>query len=473
MKKSTFKEIEPFLHAVPILYSMFCGIFALSNQYFNNAGSVCYVAPKPITCEIFPDEECSRGEGASRFRLLFLTYPSMVILVIVCIIMGVITYYAKKMEKRLSKYSFTNTQRFRGSTSSFHNAEQYPDLSSPRNEPESAAAKIMNAISFWRPHSPRNNGNNMSADVDNNDSPMALDVSVHSTSNHQGRRRNNRSKDRMGEINKQALLYIGSYILSYGFVWAMSLHSLATKKPPLTWLRVLSSIFFPLQGFINIFIYCRPHIVSLRALFPEEYTWLQAFVVVLKSGGDDPLSAQERRSSTVSRFHSTRNFNSTTSRVVSDKSLMEMGSDSSNYNSVEAAAKTLGKKSSTTLPTVDVENQSVESKNDVVYDNDQNDDDDDDLVDDIPVSLENIVHDAEKILDDTLEEFMDLADEKQEKRKSDSNDYMEDSYSAASGVAFANDYQDASSTAGETSAATSNTQQEDNAGPTTNEEEGV
>eukprot|EP00533_Pseudo-nitzschia_delicatissima_P015095 CAMPEP_0197278172 /NCGR_PEP_ID=MMETSP1432-20130617/18246_1 /TAXON_ID=44447 /ORGANISM="Pseudo-nitzschia delicatissima, Strain UNC1205" /LENGTH=365 /DNA_ID=CAMNT_0042744509 /DNA_START=82 /DNA_END=1179 /DNA_ORIENTATION=+ len=365
--------------------------------------------------------------------------------------MGMITCYAKKVEKRRSKYSFPNTQRFQGTTPSFQNAEQYPDLSSPRNEPGSPAAKIMNAIRFWLPLSPRNNGNNMSADVDKNISSMTLNVSVHSTSNLQRRRKSNRSKDRMAEINKQALLYIGSYILSYGFVWAMSLHSLATKKPPLTWLRVLSAIFFPLQGFINIFIYCRPHIVSLRALFPDEYTWFQAFVMVLKSGGDDPLSAQERRSTSVTRFQSNRNFNSTTSRVVSDKSIMEMDSDSSTNDSTEAATQTLGKKSSTTLPAVDIENQSVESKNDVV----------DDLVDGIPLSLEsleNVVHDAEKILDDALEAFMDLADEKQEKRQSDSNDYMEDDYSAVSDVAFATDDQDASSTADETSTASSNAQ---------------
>lgn len=478
MKKSTFKEIEPFLHVVPILYSMFCGIFALSNQYFNNAGSVCYVAPKPITCEIFPDQECDRGEGASRFRLLFLTYPSMVILVIVCIIMGVITCYAKNMEKRRSKYSFTNTQRSSVSQSSIY-TEHYPDLSSPRNGTKSSASKIVNAICFWRAQSsPRNNGIDSPANGVNQTASAALSVSVHGSSigPTSRRRSKQRSKDRLGEITKQALLYIGSYILSYGFVWAMSLHSLATKKPPLIWLRALSSIFFPLQGFINIFIYCRPHIVSLRALFPDEYTWFQAFVIVLKSGGDDPISAQNRRSPSVQRFYSTRNSNEMTSRAASDKDMMEMDSDSSSNFSFAAVTDTSEKKSNTTLPTLpgDIENQSSCSKNGLVVNSDV---DDADLVDDIPESLENIVHSAEKMLDDTLGEFMDLADERKDSRKIDFNAYIEDEYSTVSdSEAFSADDQEAPASASVeiyVEITTTTEKKEDSQRPTTKEENEV
>lgn len=100
---------------------------------------------------------------------------------------------------------------------------------------------------------------------------------------------------------KQALLYVGCYVLSYGFVWAQTIYMLATNMSPPTALTLLSSLFFPAQGFINIFIYCRPHIVSLRREFPSEYTWFQAFVRVLKSGGDDPLTTQERRLHSIRR----------------------------------------------------------------------------------------------------------------------------------------------------------------------------
>lgn len=372
MRKATFRKIEPYLHAVPISYSFFCGIFAFANQYFNNAGSVCYVAPKPITCEIFPDQECARGEGASRFRLLFLTYPSMVILVIVCIIMGIITLYAKKMEKLRSRYSFSRTFA----------QDELP----ARNTFESLWFKIRDMFLCLRsPSQKRGSRENVSGGTTDD-----LSLSTHSVTNR--RRKSQNTNDRMSEINKQALLYVGSYILSYGFVWGQSLYSLASKKPPLLWLRLLSSIFFPLQGFINIFIYCRPHIVSLRTYFPDKYTWFQAFVVVLKSGGDDPLSAQQRRPTPVNRLQqSTQNRNSQSCR-----SLSEMDSDSSCGASVALSSE---KKSSTILP-MDIENQS-HSANNVDLNS----------ADDIPEALEEMVHNAEKTLETSIEEFRKLAEE--------------------------------------------------------------
>lgn len=214
----------------------------------------------------------------------------------------------------------------------------------------------------------------------------------------------------MGEINKQALLYIGSYILSYGFVWAQSLHSLATKSPPLIWLRVLSSIFFPLQGFVNIFIYCRPHIVSLRSNFPDEYTWFQAFIVVLKSGGDDPLPSQRRKSSAHKRLQQSspacnRRFSA---------SLMEMDSDSSTNGSVAVMSE---KKSSFATIPVDIENQTGDANNENLS-----------AVDEIPVELKNIIHDTEQILDSSLEEFRTLAgeDDTAPKTESEDNDKLDD-----------------------------------------------
>ncbi|GFH55560.1 predicted protein [Chaetoceros tenuissimus] len=47
------------------------------------------------------------------------------------------------------------------------------------------------------------------------------------------------------------------------------------------------STFQPLSGILNILIYTRPAIVHLRRLFPD-YTWIKAFVTVLKSGGEVP-----------------------------------------------------------------------------------------------------------------------------------------------------------------------------------------
>ena len=334
MKKYTFRKIEPFLHGVPIIYSFTTGLYALANQYFNNAGSVCYVAPSPITCEIFSDQECTRGEGASQFRLRYLTYPSMAIFVVVCIIMAMITYSAKKMEKRRSRYSF-------------------PRPSGLENSPsrcQSFDSKIRNAIFCWRSPSKEKGGNV-------NTLPDERSPSTASTVSNM-RRRSRKKSDRLVEINKQALLYVVSYVVSYGFVWAQSVYILTTKKPAPKSLMVLASIFFPLQGFINIFIYCRPHIVSLQKEFPEEYTWFKAFINVLKSGGDNPLTTRERRFRSTQRASSTFNVPSCAKLYDSDGDAieegLELGLGSESVSSEKRGSET---KSSMTSPT-DIEKQS-------------------------------------------------------------------------------------------------------------------
>ena len=409
MKKITFRKIEPFLHAVPIVYSFFCGIFALSKHYFNNAGSVCYVAPSPITCEMLDDQECTRGEGASRFRLLFLTYPSMVIFVIVCIMMAIITLYAKKMENIRNRYSFSR----------FFTRENMDELTTNNASSSNCFHKIRNAFQSLRSSErrPANEENEtercpdgtFSSDPSNNLSSNNVSNNVSSPKQFVSNRRRsslatnnprtsqNNTNNRMEEIKKQALLYVLSYILSYGFVWGQSIYSIATKKPPLAWLRVLSATFFPLQGFMNIFIYCRPHIVSLRAHSPDEYTWFQAFVAVLKSGGDDPVDAQGRRllrnNSGQKSLEAMRNATkavSTISKSTSNSSLsksipttlpvdVENQNNVSNTNDIDLVEHVSSeKKPSSTLPK-DIENQGSEYEE--------------------CNSVENNIPDAEKTLD--------------------------------------------------------------------------
>ena len=314
MRDHTFKKIEPFFHAVPILYSLIVGAYAFSKQYFNNAGSVCYVAPSPITCKILPSVECNRGEGATDFRKMFLTVPSMIIFIIVCSTMAIISYSVVKQERRQSPYSFHRP------SSEASISENIPE--GERDSPsgvlylwkilQSVGSRVTDVL-FCTSSSERNHN-----DIDDNTTPEEKDCSSQpsgksmaaaSTTSVSNQRRSSStshpttvtisstrsSRSRTREIMTQALLYVGCYILSYGFVWASTIYQLATKLPPPTVLLVFSSIFFPLQGFLNVFIYCRPHIISLRRSCPGEYSWFQAFLRVLKSGGDDPLTRQERQ----------------------------------------------------------------------------------------------------------------------------------------------------------------------------------
>jgi len=377
MRDQTFKKMEPILHAGPIIYSLVVGIFAFSKHYFNNAGSVCYVAPSPITCEILPDVECNRGEGATEFRTNFLTFPSMVIFVIVCTIMSIITYSVVRQERRQTRYSLPRPSDSEASISDDISEGVHKDSNgsfSVWSIFQSIGSKISDVI-FCVSLSERNNnemdGNTTPEESDGPSQPKRSSMTAASSSSVSNQRRSARSshstasrssRNRIREITTQALLYVGCYVLSYGFVWANTIYSIATNQPSLEFLRILSSIFFPLQGFLNVFIYCRPHIVSLRRNFPNEYSWLQAFIKVLKSGGDDPLTRQERRM--IRRLSNiTFSQKTTTERTSSNLNSVDCSGTGTNDSIAAMIHKSeLCERRSSLTSRTDIEDQSVEKE---------------------------------------------------------------------------------------------------------------
>jgi len=99
-----------------------------------------------------------------------------------------------------------------------------------------------------------------------------------------------------GEVVVQALFYMGCFFITYIFSLISRIIQIQGSPVPYT-LILLGRFFFPLQGFLNIMVYTRPHIVSLRRNNPE-YSWFKAFVVVFRAGGDNDSVGQHRRSVT-------------------------------------------------------------------------------------------------------------------------------------------------------------------------------
>ena len=93
----------------------------------------------------------------------------------------------------------------------------------------------------------------------------------------------------------QALLYTGCFFLTYIFSATGRMIQMQGKEVPFA-ILFLARFFLPLQGFFNIMVYMRPHIISLRRSNPD-YSWFKAFVVVFKGGGDNDCAGQGQRSS--------------------------------------------------------------------------------------------------------------------------------------------------------------------------------
>ncbi len=58
--------------------------------------------------------------------------------------------------------------------------------------------------------------------------------------------------------------------------------------PPMMGCTIVSLIFYPLGGFLNILVYTRPKVSELRRRYPGECSRLRGFWLVLKMGGEIP-----------------------------------------------------------------------------------------------------------------------------------------------------------------------------------------
>ena len=67
----------------------------------------------------------------------------------------------------------------------------------------------------------------------------------------------------------QATLYVFAFFVAYGPQIVIRMLTLAfdydrTNESEIYWLLVLNSICYPLQGFLNMFVYSRPNYLRLR-----------------------------------------------------------------------------------------------------------------------------------------------------------------------------------------------------------------
>ena len=116
-RKSIARKIEPFMHAVAILYPLSTAIAGLSIGLFNSNGFTCYIHQYPFNCE-GRGIDCTRGNDASKYRLYFVGVELVFIFIVNVICMIILIAFIQKRERARTKYIF------RGSSPSSHKSEQ-------------------------------------------------------------------------------------------------------------------------------------------------------------------------------------------------------------------------------------------------------------------------------------------------------------------------------------------------------------
>ena len=249
------RYIEPLLHIFPILYSFIIGIFLLMKGYFNAGAdySVCWIAPYPKECLTDPTVPCERGEKAMQYRWLFIAYPISFIFLVIIATMSVIVYRVHKQEKSVDCYRFKHSE-LRNSNCVQLSDSRSGDSKSFSSFRKSRCSSVM--------------------------SGRKLSLMMNQSKKHR-------------EVMSQAFYYVLCYVVTWALPYTNNILDSQKMKVPFV-LRLMARLINPGQGIWNILVYTRPHVIALRKAYPE-YSWLKAFTIVVKSGGDNDGSIRRRQ----------------------------------------------------------------------------------------------------------------------------------------------------------------------------------
>jgi hypothetical protein len=95
----------------------------------------------------------------------------------------------------------------------------------------------------------------------------------------------------------QASFYVLVFFVTNFFGWYLAIVLAIMKHQPSDMSLLMTNIFYPLGGLFNILVYTRPKVLSLRRKNPRQYSWFQAFVIVIRAGAVVPMVVVEEENS--------------------------------------------------------------------------------------------------------------------------------------------------------------------------------
>ena len=101
-----------------------------------------------------------------------------------------------------------------------------------------------------------------------------------------------RARLRRAMLN-QSCLYVLAYLAAYSIIWLWSIHDYIADSSLDSFLIPIN-LTFPLGGMFSILVFTRPSVAILRRSPSKRYSWLKAFVLVVKAGGEVPSEYNAR-----------------------------------------------------------------------------------------------------------------------------------------------------------------------------------
>ena len=277
-KKQDFitNKIEPFLHAVPIVFSLIGAFTILGLKAFNPNMTYCFIGPDP-TCD---DIDCDRIKDSSALFYVFSAAPYIILPCVIVFTMSAIYRLVLTQEKKLEKYGIGALRNLKKKAAAAAAAK------AEENKPKEKESKTIR--NFFRRKSKKEE-----------------DVAV----------RKKRKQSRV--ILNTAFSYSLAFLFSYLLPMVISIRTLLGLKSGTT-LSILVRIFFPLQGVFNFLVFIYPQVVAAKRKH-KNIGWFKAFLEALKSRGSKKMSRSlkssriKKSTSTMGKF--TSKFKSTFSTM--------------------------------------------------------------------------------------------------------------------------------------------------------------
>jgi hypothetical protein len=247
MSDETFsRRIEWKAHGTCLLVGLSVSIAALATNSFNTypTGTFCSFATNAADCREHPDlydaDEC-RGENtvfnSDTLLLAMLTF------IVICIIRNA-SLILWRLVKRDNSFGEPRSTTPPSRTNTVRNSETIQESGIDLEDPDQLHVPVQSAAKSLR-------------------------------------------KTIRRTMMVQSCLYVAAFFVTYFFAW-IYIATIMLGLVPGSFLLISSSIFYPLGGLFNILVFTRPSVWILRRR--HSYSWLKAFVLVIKAGGEVPAA---------------------------------------------------------------------------------------------------------------------------------------------------------------------------------------
>ena len=105
------KRIEPLLHGLPLAIGWFTAFATIPMELMNPIGWTCWIGSYPVSCNVNPNIECTRGAHASIYRWAFFHIELWACFIFVAFAMGYIYFRIRKNELAIRKYQYDSSDR--------------------------------------------------------------------------------------------------------------------------------------------------------------------------------------------------------------------------------------------------------------------------------------------------------------------------------------------------------------------------